>query len=59
MIKAYRSWKSKIQYLKILAYSKIFQYKITANVSATYVTLVPWRRERRRHVGGPTIWDLA
>ncbi len=28
-------------------------------VSVTYVTLVPWRRERRRHVGGPTNWDLA
>ncbi len=24
------------------------------NVSVTYVTLVPWRRERRRHVGWPT-----
>ncbi len=24
----------------------------TENVSVTYVTLVPWRRERRRHVGG-------
>ncbi len=23
------------------------------NVSVTYVTLVPWRRERRRHVGWP------
>ncbi len=29
------------------------------NVSVTYVTLVPWRRERRRHVGGPMNWDLA
>ncbi len=29
------------------------------NVSVTYVTLVPWRRERRRHVGGPTNWDIA
>ncbi len=29
------------------------------NVSVTYVTLVPWRRERRRHVGWPTNWDLA
>ncbi len=29
------------------------------NVSVTYVTLVPWWRERRRHVGGPTNWDLA
>ncbi len=24
------------------------------NVSVTYVTLVPWRREQRRHVGWPT-----
>ncbi len=27
------------------------------NVSVTYVTLVPWRRERRRHVRWPTNWD--
>ncbi len=27
---------------------------IMTNVSVTYVTLVPWRRERRRHVGWPT-----
>ncbi len=32
---------------------------ILSNVSVTYVTLVPWRRERRRHVGGPTNWDIA
>ncbi len=24
------------------------------NISVTYVTVVPWRRERRRHVGWPT-----
>ncbi len=30
------------------------QASMTCNVSVTYVTLVPWRRERRRHVGWPT-----
>ncbi len=32
----------------------ISQYIQIENVSVTYVTLVPWRRERRRHVGWPT-----
>ncbi len=32
----------------------IIFYMTLWNVSVTYVTLVPWRRERRRHVGWPT-----
>ncbi len=28
--------------------------ELLCNVSVTYVTLVHWRRERRRHVGWPT-----
>ncbi len=31
-----------------------FFYGMLQIVSVTYVTLVPWRRERRRHVGWPT-----
>ncbi len=47
------------QYLKQL--NTFFQDSLMNKriVSVTYVTLVPWRRERRRHVGGPTNWDIA
>ncbi len=29
--------------------------RLIGNVSVTYVTLVPWRRERRRHVPSPRL----
>ncbi len=29
--------------------------RLIGNVSVTYVTLVPWRRERRRHVSSPRL----
>ncbi len=33
----------------------IFRFYSNKNVSVTYVTLVPWRRERRRHVPSPRL----
>ncbi len=43
----------------VMLKAKTFSFFESWAVSVMYVTLVPWRRERRRHVGGPTNWDIA
>ncbi len=48
-----QSWISLMAFPKSVSTQRLVPL---GNVSVTYVTLIPWRRERRRHVGWPTNW---